>query len=102
MGSPEIKALVKYDKETDEYKTYCKDLEHSIDFIKNLRDMISKKIKDFNWPIFLDTKKIEITEIQAEMIEDIFKDIIESVNAIRPKYRTVQNLEPLLDLPNKN
>jgi len=98
LKSPEIKGLLKYNKNKKKYANYQKRIEQNIKLLEKLKNTVAGIAEKIGWPIASNEKLTELTSEQKKMIEDSIKDIVKVIEEARPEYKVNENMKPELEV----
>lgn len=96
LDSPEIKGLIKYRQEQDQYLAYTAELNEVIGKLEILGKTVVKLSSEITWPILTGKERTAMTKVQAQKVEDLIKDINGQVDNLKPDFDLVKRIKPRL------
>jgi len=92
LESEEIKDLLKYNKDQDEFKYYWHEINKRIEGLKKLQSIIDSAIKKINWPTPPEGKTTILTKLQNTLVRKTLYKINELTDKLDPKADVVDEL----------
>ena len=96
LDSPEIKGLIKYRQEQDQYLAYAAELNEKTTMLENLGKTVAKLGSAITWPAYPGKDRTQMTEKQAQKVEDLIGGIMRQVEDLKPDFDLVKKIKPRL------
>jgi hypothetical protein len=97
LKSPEIKKLVKFNRNIGKCNNYTKKVTKCIDQIKKLKDVVLSTTNKFQWPVHPKEKEIILSKDQWNETNDIITKITNAVTDLLPEQSDTK-IRPKLEL----
>jgi hypothetical protein len=92
LDSPEVKNLVKYNKNLNNSELYKSQIKKNIEILKNLKNYVDNAAKKMDWPIWPSRKSTVFSKEEELEIHGLLEDILKCIKDRLPQKHIVASL----------
>jgi hypothetical protein len=96
LTSPEVKGLVKFNRENNQSQAYEAELDNVFAKLESLEKTIVKLSSGITWPTFPGKDRTELTGDQERRVDALTADMVRHIENLKPDFKQVKRIHPRL------